>query len=152
MQTKTTLTDVINATNRAKLRQFINPAQIEVMWQSCQGEEGEWFRKTFLDLAGIITNMPETYDQEGKGDQARIYLHYFTGGCDWYITEKDFNATDPDDESGLIGHYQAFGVANLGYGPELGYISIPELLAAGAELDLHWTVQPIADVAKARAA
>jgi hypothetical protein len=35
------------------------------------------------------------------------------------------------------------GAANLGYGAELGYISLPELLAAGAELDLHFTPRPL---------
>lgn len=141
---KTTLSDVIKAVNRAKLRQFIGRAQIETMWQACQGEEGEWFRNAFVELAAIIAEIPETYEQDGKGDQAKIHLHYFRGGCDWYITELD---CDSDE-----GHIQAFGLANLGFGPELGYLSIPELLAAGAELDLHWTVQPIADVAKAREA
>ena len=34
---------------------------------------------------------------------------------------------------------QAFGIADLGKGRELGYISIPELLENGAELDLYYT-------------
>ena len=42
---------------------------------------------------------------------------------------------DPDH----AGQVQAFGIADLGMGPELGYISIPELLANGAELDLYYT-------------
>jgi hypothetical protein len=50
---------------------------------------------------------------------------YFTGGCDWWIVEKD---SDPDH----AGQAQAFGIADLGMGAELGYISIPELLENGA--------------------
>jgi hypothetical protein len=77
--------------------------------------------------------MPKTYEQDGLGQQAIAHLHYFTAGGDWYITERD---THPDQ-------HQAFGAANLGYGAELGYISLPELLAAGAELDLHFTPRPL---------
>lgn len=49
---------------------------------------------------------------------------------------------------GFIGRaqLQAFGLADLGYGGELGYISIVELLECGAELDLHWTPQTLAEV------
>jgi hypothetical protein len=45
--------------------------------------------------------------------------------------EKD---ADPDH----VGQMQAFGIADLGMGAELGYISIPELLENGAELDLYF--------------
>ncbi|MCX5728507.1 MAG: hypothetical protein NTZ28_06680 [Nitrospirae bacterium] len=145
----TTITDATNAIRRGNLRQFINPSQLETIGNLCRGEEGEWFKAKLVSLANLIEAMPETYAQDGKGDQAKIHLHYFTGGCDWYITEKDINA---DDGEGLIGHYQAFGVANLGFGPEMGYISLPEILAAGAELDLHWTICTLAEVDKARVA
>jgi len=56
---------------------------------------------------------------------------------DWYITEKDMG-----DEQ-----IQAFGLADLGMGfPELGYISIEELVENGVELDLHWTPKTLAEV------
>jgi len=145
----TTLTQAADAIRRGTLRQFINPNQLDVIGNLCRGEEGEWFRSKLVSLANLIESMPETYEQDGKGDQAHIYLHYFTGGCNWYITEKDVSA---DDGEGLIGHFQAFGVANLGHGPEMGYISLPEILAAGAELDLHWKICTIAEVDKAHAA
>lgn len=52
---------------------------------------------------------------------------------------------DPADEKGK--QHQAFGVADLfGDGGELGYISIPEITAEGAELDFHWTPKTIAQV------
>ena len=41
---------------------------------------------------------------------------------------------------------QAFGLANLGYGGELGYISIDEITRAGAELDLYWTPKALQKV------
>ena len=145
----TTMKEASDAIRRGNLRQFINQRQLEVIGNLCRGEEGEWFKSKLVSLANTIEAMPETYAQDGKGAQAHIYLHYFIGGCDWYITEKDVSA---DDGEGLIGQFQAFGVANLGYGPELGYISLPEILAAGAELDLHWKIITIAEVDKARAA
>ena len=61
---------------------------------------------------------------DGKGDDAVVYLHYFRGGMDWYITEKDM-----EEEQ-----HQAFGLADLGYGGELGYISIQELIDNGVSL------------------
>ena len=91
---------------------------------------------TWCDLpaeaAAIIDTMPKTYEQDGLGDQAIASLHYFLGGCDWYITEKDAEAPDS------LGQHQAFGWADLGGGGELGYISLVELLANGAELDFHF--------------
>ncbi len=75
--------------------------------------------------------MPETYGQNGMGDQAVVYLHYFCNAGDFYITEKD---SDPDGD----GQIQAFGLADLGY-PELGYISIQEIISAGVELDINWS-------------
>ena len=53
--------------------------------------------------------------------------------------EKD---ADPDH----AGQVQAFGVADLGMGPEAGYISIPELLENGAELDLYFTPKRIGEL------
>ncbi|MEI7902867.1 MAG: hypothetical protein WCK89_21685 [bacterium] len=34
----------------------------------------------------------------------------------------------------------------LGYGPELGYISLPEILECGAELDLYFAAKTIAEI------
>ena len=86
--------------------------------------------------------MPKTYEQDGLGEEAVVHLHYFTGSADWWITEKD---SDPDGE----GQVQAFGLADLFQdGGELGYISLVEILAAGAELDLHWTPKPLAHARK----
>ena len=63
--------------------------------------------------------MHKVYEQGGKGDAAIVHLHYFTSSGDWYITERDTS----------VAQHQAFGSADLGYGPELGYISIAELIA-----------------------
>jgi hypothetical protein len=89
--------------------------------------------------------MPKTGEQDGKGEQATAYLHYFAGGqASWYITEKD--AGSPDDDPGT-GQIQAFGLADLfGDGGELGYISIAEILENGGELDFHFTPKTLAEI------
>jgi Protein of unknown function (DUF2958) len=80
-----------------------------------------------------------TYEQDGLGDDAVVHMHYFLNGSDWWITELDVE----DKVS------QAFGLVQLdSYQPELGYISIAELVSnsVGAELDLHWTPKTLLQV------
>lgn len=102
-----------------------------------RGEEAQFFVDKFCEIGTRIYNMPKTYDQEGCGDGAVAYLHYFKGGCDWYITEKDAAAD---------GQHQAFGWADLGHGGELGYISIVELIANGVELDLYFSPATLGEI------
>lgn len=118
------------------IRPFLSANQFKIMARAARGEEKDWFVQKFCDLERQITDMPKTYEQDGLGDQAVAHLHYFHGASDWYITEKDM-------ESGVA---QAYGMSNLGYGPELGYISIKELTAAGAELDLHFTPTTLLEI------
>ena len=120
------------------MRGFIGSAQLEVIGNACRGEERQHFIDLLCTFGERIANMPKTYEQDGKGDQAVIYLHYFTSGCDWHITERDMESEQ----------HQAFGLADLGYGPELGYISIKELLANGAELDLYFRPRTIAQLSE----
>ena len=119
------------------LRRFVSTQQLSVLGDACYGEERQWFIDTLVELADRIMTMPKTYEQDGKGDDAIVYLHYFKNNMDWYITEKDME----------VEQIQAFGLADLGMGsPELGYISIEELTEYGAELDLHWTPKTLREV------
>lgn len=114
------------------LRPFLSPVQLNVIGNLSRGEEGRFFLNKILELANMVNTMPKTYEQDGKGDQATAYLHYFHGGSDWYITEKDVDG----------GVKQAFGYTILNGDEdmaELGYISIEELTQCGVELDLHFT-------------
>jgi len=113
------------------LGQFIGRAQRACLLEAFRSEEKEWFFNKVLELHQRITTMPKTYEQDGKGDKAIIYLHYFAGGqANAYITERDMETEQ----------HQAFGLADLfGDGGELGYISLMEWLANGAELDFHFT-------------
>lgn len=108
-------------------------AQIEAMADVCRGEERRYMFSKLSELIEIVQTMPRTYETDGVADPI-VCLHYFVAGCDWYIVERDI-----ENEQ-----LQAFGKADLGMGfPELGYISITGITAAGAELDLHWSEKPL---------
>lgn len=124
-----------------KVQDFMCASQLLAIDAGLRGEERAHFEKKIAEITNTINTMPKTYEQDGKGDQAVAYLHYFKGGCDWYITEKDMG-----DGSGDTSQYQAFGLADLGWGSELGYISIVELIRNGVELDLYYTPQTIAEI------
>jgi hypothetical protein len=118
-----------------ELRQFIGKSQLAALRELFRGEERHYFFDKACELRDLVANMPKTYEQEGKGDGAIIYLHYFIGNCNWYITEKD---SEKEQQ-------QAFGLADLGYGPEYGYISIEELLENGVELDFYYRPRTVAE-------
>jgi hypothetical protein len=126
------------------LKPFMGKGQLATMVEHARtSEEKVFFIGKLVEMAALVAAMPKTYDLDGKGDEALVTLHYFAGGsANWYITEKDASAAEGEEP----GHHQAFGLADLGYGPELGYISIPELLEAGAELDLHFTPKTLGEL------
>lgn len=123
--------------NLKKLSPFLSGAQRKVLDQNMRGEEGEYFVGLINDLWDRISGMPVTYQQDGMGDKAIVYLHYFMGSIDSYITEKDKEGD---------GTEQAFGFQDLGYGGELGYINIAELVSNRMELDLYWTPKTLGAV------
>lgn len=118
------------------LKHFIPAEQGRALRQICRTEEGrQEMSEPLTRLLATIAVMPKTYEQENLGEEAVVHLHYFTGGCDWWITEKDI---DTDGE----GQVQAFGYADLGdpQNAELGYISIDELCQQRTmNVDLYWT-------------
>lgn len=119
------------------LKQFIGKSQLSAVGMGIRGEEKQFFIDKMLEIANTIKTMPKTYGQDGMGDKAVAYLHYFKGSADWYITEKDM-----EDEQ-----LQAFGLADLfGDGGELGYISIEELIGSGVELDFYWKPKTIGEI------
>lgn len=130
-----------------QMKPFMNESQWKTVRDLMDGEEGEFFRRKMIELAGVIDSMPRTYDTEKKdAPPALVYLHYFIGGCDWWITELDKGSKDDGPEDFMR---QCFGYARLAPGcGELGYISIPEIVKHGAELDFHWTPKPVDQVNK----
>lgn len=112
---------------------FMNNAQKQIVKNSDE------FDDIINELGETITNMPSTGETDGQGKDAIAYLHYFKGGSDWYITEKDSEKKQ----------LQAFGyvVLNGDYQfAEFGYISIEELKQMGVELDFHWKPKSIREI------
>jgi hypothetical protein len=101
-----------------------------------RGEERAAAIEIVERLAATIETMPTTYQTDGQGDAVKVILHYFHGGCDWHIIEKDVDG----------GTSQAFGLANLGNGAELGCISIDELTQHHIELDFYWTPKTLGEI------
>ena len=120
-----------------KLAPFFNRQQWHTLWDLCKNsEEKAYFRQMVRDLWARIAGMHGIYGQAGKGAEAIAYLHYFSAGFDWYITEKDIGD----------GTAQAFGLTVWAIERELGYISIRELVAGSVELDLYWTPKTLAEI------
>lgn len=114
------------------VRPFVPVAQLKTMISCLRGEERAFFREKLREVEATVQAMPVTYQQSELGEEAVVHLHYFLGGGDWWVTEKDVEGGTP----------QAFGLVDMGHGPELGYISIDELVKVrGMQLDLHW--QPV---------
>lgn len=88
----------------------------------------------------ILQGIPALYSQEQRPIQEQdVWIHYFYGPCDWYILEYD-------PETGI-----GFGYASLGYGYELGSISLIELgeLRTGLaciERELDWQPTPVSQI------
>ena len=120
------------------LAPYMGRSQWHTLWKLCQqGEEQPHFRQMVQDWAARIAAMPRTYETDGQGLKAVAVLHYFTPAFDFYITEKD--------RSG--GTQQAFGLA-IAPERELGYISIRQLVEAGAELDLYWVPKTLVEIGR----
>lgn len=119
------------------LRHFVSAHQRYALFQLLTGQEWEDYADLLLKMEQTVNTMPVTYEQDDKGMDSIAYLHYFFGGVDIFITEKDVSAPESD---GL--HHQAFGWSSLNGDKtdgDLGYISLPEILTMPIELDLHWT-------------
>lgn len=139
MTTETNYTKLDVRTNLETLKQFIPSNELSMVREAMRGEEGQHFINKLVEIAEVVKTTPVTYGQDGMGDNAIAYLHYFRGGMDWYITEKD-----SEDEQ-----LQAFGIVNMGHGFEMGYISIVELLNSQIELDLHFTPKTLGEIKNA---
>jgi len=117
------------------LGKFMSVSQIKALCDGLRGEESDFFFDKINELVNTFNTMPKSYEQDGKGEDAIVYLHYFSGSMDFHITERDM-----ENEQ-----HQAYGRANLGHGGALGYISLIELAANDIELDMYWEPTPLKD-------
>lgn len=93
----------------------------------------------------ILSKLPRLYETEHVSLKDKtIHLHFFIGGCDWFIAEFD-------------GHDLLWGYAILNNDfdcAEWGYISLEELksirIPPGIEVDfdLHWNLRPASQIDK----
>ena len=90
----------------------------------------------------ILDKIPALYEQDGKGNDALIYVKFFTPSSNW-----TWYATEFDGEDTFFGLVQ-------GHEQELGYFSLKELQSVkgpfglGVERDMHFPIgkKTIADV------
>jgi len=141
---QTIITAAKDAMGKGGILTYFMPTDERIaLLEALKGEEAEGIAETVAAVVEVIAVMPETFETNGQGREAVVHLHYFHGGSDWYITEKD--AGDGSDDRR---QHQAFGLACLDdpQDAELGYISIAELIANGVELDLYWKPRPVGDI------
>lgn len=115
---------------------FISTQQAKCIKSLLNSEEQDFFIEVVDRIYSTMQVMPKMLEQDGKGDDAIAYLHYFTANTDFYITEKDIKD----------GIKQAFGLVSLSDCPEIGYISIEEVIKAGAEIDLHFEPKTLGEI------
>lgn len=127
-------------TDLIKLNAYLHTAQYQTLNYLLKGEEKKGIEEIINRNLNIINNTPDVYQQDGKGDKAIVYFHYFYDGCDWFITEIDRESLE------------FFGLVRLNHGgkAELGYISIIELTKSTfpIELDLHFQPKTIKEIKK----
>ena len=89
-----------------------------------------------------LDRIPGLYETENiTAEEKLIHLHFFIGGCDWYVAEYD-----GDDL------FFGFAILNCDYEmAEWGYISFAELKSIrvhGIEIDCEtdWTIKKACDI------
>lgn len=82
------------------LMHFMPRSQWACLLAGLQGEERRHVADLLKVYARRVATMPKTYETDGQGGAAIAHLHYFSGGGDWYITEK---GTEPVSGDGEIG-------------------------------------------------
>ncbi len=82
--------------------------------------------------AASFARMPSLYATDEKPYSRRtVHLHYFIGGCDWWLLEKSVDGEE------------FYGYCHI-HESEFGYVTLRELTTTrvnplyGIELDFHW--------------
>ena len=122
------------------LKDYLSQPQYEWLKKlSTKSQEENFANLVIEDVAKTIKQTPDIYEQDGKGFDARVYLHYFRGGSDWFITELDKENKTAFGYTILNNDYEM---------AELGYFSIEELVENNIELDLFWTQKTLKEAIK----
>jgi hypothetical protein len=94
-----------------------------------------------------LARIPRLYETEAISLQDKIiHLHFFIGGCDWFISEYDG-----------VDLFFGYAILNDLQNAEWGYISFNELKSiniSGVEIDCeleeHWLPKPVSEIPKIR--
>ncbi len=107
------------------------------------GEDAVEMEDVLINVIEAYKYMPNIYEQDGKGYNAVVRIHYFVGGTDWYITEMDK----------ITGEMYGFTVLNGDYEmAEFGYIDSEFLIdnnlppLSKPQLDFYWNYQTINEI------
>mgnify|MGYP001557854166 CR=1 FL=1 len=97
-----------------------------------------------VSVVGSITDnifkCPPLYSQDGLGKQAIVYMHYFIGGADIWISEVDKETKEGFGYTILNGDTEM---------AEFGYTSISEIISTKqGEMDLYWTPKTFEEALK----
>jgi hypothetical protein len=101
-----------------------------------KGEDVENF-DYFENLIEGYREIPKLYYQDEKGKNAIVYLHYFRGGSDWYITELDKETNEGFGYVVLNGDTQ---------NSEFGYMNLNEFANSIIEIDLYWSFKTLNEI------
>ena len=118
------------------LKYFIGTTQLKCIVDALRGEERQWFESRMIYFNTLFTSMSHLYQQDGLGKNAVAHLHYFIGGRDHYIIERDMTPAQN----------QAYALTSINGVTEMGYVSIQELITHGVELDFHFHPIRIGDL------
>jgi hypothetical protein len=99
-------------------------------------------RDMLVNIVKAYQDIPNLYEQDGKGYNAVVYLHYFVGGTDWYITEWD-RANEFYGFVVLNGDWQ---MAEFGYFPKEYLIDNDLSPLNKPELDFYWKYKTINEI------
>jgi len=88
----------------------------------------------------IGSKIPNLYEQEGKGEEAVVYVKFFLPGTRWIWYATEFNGKDT-----------FFGWVKSGISPdfdEWGYFSYSELEENNVERDLYFEPKQLKEIIK----
>ena len=115
------------------LKDYVSPEQF--LTTIAGGEE---MYDTVAKVVKQIKATPDLYEQDdGKGDDAIVYLHYFNDDSDWYITEFD------KEDKNAHGYLSSDKKSKF---EEWGNFNLYRIESVGAELDYNWTPKTLKEV------
>lgn len=119
--------------NTAEIKPFLNLLQI------IDHLDDEYVLRSLDRLIDVISFMPSSSIVQHGEDLSNdiAYLHYSVGTTDYYITHRDRDTQQRN----------AFGAIDTGgMFMQMDYVSVHEILRAGAVLDFDWKPVPVKEI------